>query len=690
VFISVYLRPMILAAAGGRAVHRGKHLVEIVLVMLILGLAFFLRVRRLDTTGVWADQALTLTTAMQWVNGGAMPLAANKSSAGFMNPPMIEYLFAAALLVWPDILSVALMTLVSGMVAVAATGWATYRVFGRRAALWAMALFAVNPWGVLYSQLIWNQTLVPVFASLMAACLLLYFAVEQRPLYLILSFVWAAFMTQVHPGTVVQLATMALICAIFWRKLKLWPLLVGGAIFALSYVPFLLYESGVGWADVKTALDLAGGPAPVSPAAVLLSIDLLRAQGLSRAVAGVVPFDTLAAILLALSLGYAVWAGGRALARRREDEEAARWATGLVILLLWFALPILFYLRSAHYLQIYYLIGQWPAHFILIGVCVAGLQRAAEHLVRRVGRRTMRADSTSPRAPQIAAWAVLGLPVLALIVWQAWFNLQYQDRRFQAHKGHTQIRHVRAAIQAARRLLAERPACDLVVVSEGHHLEASELSLMREFASPEREFVSPECILLADGDLAVPLPDPCAVYLDALPRSRASAWLEDGAAPLPGTEIDVLGERWRFYDLPAGDRADLVRELAPGAPLAMWANGVALMRYERGEVRPGGVLPLTLAWTVEAQPPEVVYHFGTYLLAMDNQVIAQSDGPGFDSIQWRAGDAFVTWFEIAVPEDLPPGEYRVAMALYTWPALERIDLTSGGNTAFLERLVMEE
>ena len=99
--------------------QRTKQFAQIALALLILGLALFLRVRRLDTTGVWADQALTLTTAMHWVNGGAMPLAANKSSAGVMKPPMIEYLVAAALRVWPDVLSVALMTLVSGMVAVA-------------------------------------------------------------------------------------------------------------------------------------------------------------------------------------------------------------------------------------------------------------------------------------------------------------------------------------------------------------------------------------------------------------------------------------------------------------------------------------------------------------------------------------------------------------------------------------------
>lgn len=653
-----------------------KHLAQAALALLILGLALFLRVRRLDTTGVWADQALTLTTAMHWVNGGAMPLAANKSSAGFMNPPMIEYLFAAALRVWPDVLSVALMTLASGMVAVAVTGWATYRVFGKRAAFWAALVFAVNPWGVLYSQLIWNQTMVPVFAALMFACLLLYFAAEQRPLYLILSFVWAACMTQVHPGTLIQLATMGLVCALYWRKLKLWPLLTGGAILALSYVPFLLYERGVGWIDVRAMLDLAGQPSPWSPAAVLLSVDLLRAQGLLSSAAYVAQADALAAVLLALSLAYAVVAGGRALARRRGDQDVARRAVGLVILLLWFALPILFYLRSAHYLQIYYLIGQWPAHFVLIGVCVDGLQRAAERLTRK-----------SVRA---AARAVLGLPVLALVGWQAWFNVQVQDQRFHATKGHTQIRHVRAAIQTSRQLLAQRPACDLVVVSQGHHLEASELSLLREFVSQERDSIAQDRVLLTDGNLAVPLPAPCAVYLDALPGSRVSAWLADEAAPLPGTEIDVLGQRWRFYDLPAEARAGLLAEVAPGEPLAAWANGVALVGYARGEVRPGAALPLTLAWSVEAQPPEAVYHFGTYLLTGEGQVAAQSDGPGFDSIQWRAGDGFVTWFEIAVPPDLPPGDYRVAVALYTWPGLERIDLASGGNTAFLEQIQVED
>jgi len=657
--------------------HKRKRLlIEAVLALLILGSALFLRVRRLDTTEIWADQALTLSIAMQWVSGGEVPLAANKSSVGFMNPPMIEYLFAAALRAWPDILSVAIMTLISGMVAVVVTGWATYRVFGKRAAFWAALLFAVNPWGVFYSQQIWNQTMVPVFASLMFACLLLYFATEPRPIYLILSFACAACMTQVHPGTVVQLLTMGLICAIFWRKLRVWPLVAGGAIFVLSYVPFLLYESGVGWTDVKVVRDLVGEPAPLSPAAILLSFDLLRAQGLFRAAKYVVQFDTLATVLLALSLAYTIGACVRAFARHRGGQEIAQRRTGLVILLLWFFAPILFYLRSSHYLQIYYLIGQWPAHFILIGVCVAGLQRVTERPAQSAGRKVTR------RVLQLATWVVL-LPLLALVGWQAWFNLQVQDHRFDAHEGSPQIRHVRAAIRTSRQLLAERPECDLVVVAKGHHLEASELSLLRGFVSWER-------VLLTDGNLAVPVPAPCAVYLDALPESHASAWLEAVAVPLSEDTIEVLGEHWRFHDLPEGARAQVVEGLFSQEPLAAWANGVALVRYERGPVHPGTVLRLTLVWSVETQPPEVVYHFGTYLLTLNNQLIAQSDGPGFDSIQWREGDMFVTWFDISVPPDLPPGDYQIAVALYTWPGLERIDLTTGGNTAFLEQVRVEE
>jgi hypothetical protein len=210
-------------------------------------------------------------------------------------------------------------------------------------------------------------------------------------------------------------------------------------------------------------------------------------------------------------------------------------------------------------------------------------------------------------------------------------------------------------------------------------VENSELSLLREFTSIEH-------LLLADGDLAVPLPAPCALYLDARPGSRASKWLAQMATPLPLADVGVYDETWRFYDLPAASRTDLLQAMdAVEAPVS-WTNGLALVHYTRGDLGPDTPLPLTLAWQVVDQPPAENYHFGAYLLTHDNQVVAQSDGPGFDSIQWRPGDTFITWFDIPEQSDLPAGTYRIGLAMYTWPDVVRVDLTAGDNTAFLEQI----
>ena len=652
-----------------------KHSQFIILIIfaLLFGLALFLRVRGLDTTKIGGDQSFTLNTAMRWVNGEAMPLAANKSSAGFMNPPMIEYLYAAALRLWPDILSVAALTMISGLLAITVAGWATYKVFGLRAAFWTVLIFTVNPWSVLYSQLIWNQTMAPIFSALTFACLLLYFADAQSPGYLILSFVGAACMTQVHLGTVVQLLTIGLVCVIFWRKLQVWPLIVGIAIFALLYTPFLIYEAGVDWIDLQAALEAVRQPASFSIAALLVSADLLRAQGLLDSIRYTLQLDNLAMGLLALSLAYALWMGARALRPSRREPETTRKATGICILLLWFILPILFYLRSSQYLQIYYLIGQLPAHFLLIGVGLDGGQRWLEQIARRTHRPGVR------RALKAAIWAILPLPLLLLTGWQFFFNLQFQDHRLQRNDaGPPQIRHMRSVIRLTRQFLAERPGCDMVAVSEGHRLETSKLSLLREFTVPER-------VRLTDGRLAIPAPASCTLYLDALPGSSASTWLAAVAEPLPEAKIEVRGQTWQFYILPDGAPANLTSPLSPETQVARWVNGIVLTEYTRGPVVSGSNIPLRLRWAVESTPEEV-YHIGTYLLSADNRVIAQSDGPGFDSVQLQNGDRFITWFDISAPQDLPPGDYQLAVALYTWPKLERVYLESGENTAFLEQI----
>ncbi len=626
----------------------------------VLLLALLLRLRGLDTTGLWGDQAFTLNTAMRWVNGGPLPLAANKSSVGFVNPPLIEYLYGAALFLWRDILSVSLLTLLGGLVAVAVTGAVTARLWGRRAALWAMLAFAAAPWAVFWSQLIWNQTLVPPFAALALGGLLLYLFDRPRAVYLVGSFAATAAMIQVHPGSAVQLLTIALALLLYRRRVHPAHVVAGVAVFALLFLPYLLYQIGTGWADLAAVRGVAGQEAAFSSAALRLSLDLLRAQGLYRAVPGVEAFDALAAGLFVVALGVVVWRvlfGGRGAAERGQDPLHSSPAP---LLLLWFAAPLLFYWRSGVYLQNYYLIGQWPAHFMILGIGLDTLQRAAE---RWPGRE---------RLGRVAAW-LLPLPLLALVAFQVFFSLRYQDARAAGDGPPLQVRHARALIDQSRRLLAERPECRLVGLGHGERVDNSDLALLVEFTDPTR-------VLLADGDLALPLPSPCAVYLDARPGSRASYALAAQAQPIPDAGVTVKGQRWQFYDWHEGPRGDTT-----GAP--RW-NDASLIGVFRGDPTPGQNLTFVLTWEIAARPA-TAYHFGLYLLDAANTAVAQHDGPGFDSAQWRPGDRFVTFHPLPLPPDLPTGDYRAGVALYTWPDIVRALLLDGADMATAdERIVV--
>lgn len=635
------------------------------LVLLILGIAFWLRLRLIETTYLWGDQAFTLNTAMQWVNGGEIPLAANKSSVGVMNPPMIEYVYAVALRIWPDILSAALITLLGGMVALALTAWVVSKAFGWTAGLWTLLFFAFNPWSVFYSQLIWNQTMIPVFAALTLASLLLYFAVEQKGVFLVLVFIGAACLTQVHPGAYMQIGSIGLVFLLFWRRLKFWPLLIGFVTFVLMYVPFLMYENGVGWMDAPAMMAMLQQPSTFSWAAVLVSLDLLHGQGLLKTAVFVRPIDTFMTVLFGLSLVYATVLGVRQFRQRKTDIKANRESTAILILLIWLLMPVLFYLRSSVYLQVYYLMGQWPAPFMIIGVAIAGVQHWLSHPSRREWGR----------------WLNVGLVglLLVVLVGQIGMSLSIQNNRQQQNEPgeKVQIGYMRSLIAQIEGVIAERPLCTLVVVSEGHRLENSQLALLREFTDVAD-------LILTDGDLAVPVPAPCGVYLDAKPGSLASQWLAETAVPIQ-TDAALTDETWSFYELDIATREQFVASLPVATDTETWANGIKLLEFEHGALMPGALLPVAMTWEI-TQPSNTVYHIGTYLLTADNQVVAQSDGPGFDSVQWRPGDTFITWFEIPIPPEITNDLYQLAFSFYTWPNLERIDLLAGGNTLFADTI----
>jgi hypothetical protein len=101
---------------------------------------------------------------------------------------------------------------------------------------------------------------------------------------------------------------------------------------------------------------------------------------------------------------------------------------------------------------------------------------------------------------------------------------------------------------------------------------------------------------------------------------------------------------------------------------------------DRTSARPGETLLLTLWWQALAAPNDersVLIH----LLDRNGMKVAQADGApargARPTSQWHAGDTIIDTHQIALPADLPPGEYTLAFGMYRWPSLQRLALRDG-------------
>jgi hypothetical protein len=95
---------------------------------------------------------------------------------------------------------------------------------------------------------------------------------------------------------------------------------------------------------------------------------------------------------------------------------------------------------------------------------------------------------------------------------------------------------------------------------------------------------------------------------------------------------------------------------------------------------PGHTLTLTLWWQARAASLDersILVH----LLDRGGAIVTQADGAPANgsrpTSQWRAGDTVIDSHQIALPPDLPAGEYTLAFGMYRWPSLERLALHIG-------------
>ncbi|MDI7274722.1 MAG: glycosyltransferase family 39 protein, partial [Anaerolineae bacterium] len=499
-----------------------RSLVPALLAAGLLAAAAYLRFSRLGYALMEGDQSVILGIALRFVRGGPLPLAGMKSSAGVMMPPLAEYLLALPLFVRQEVMSAVVFSAALGFLAVAACLWFTARLAGWRAGLIAALLFAVNPWAVHYSRFLWNPNYIPFFSTLLLGSLLLYFAAPgRRGLCLALSLLWLAAVIQLHPTSLVLIVAVGLILLLLWRAVSARHLALGLGLFALSFLPYLLYMKMTGFADLRAMFSALGGERAYLNVASFLHIrDVVTGNGLLESAmewkAAVWPWHALGRLEGWLLVACTLYAAAHLLVRGRQTlfrREPAALSAAFAMLLLWIIVPGLFYLRHTVYLQNYYFIYVYPAPYVLIGLVIDQVLGHAASLPRR-GRGPWR------RLAYGAASLLLVGPILGIGLWQFHVSEVRMALQDAGRLHHRQAQELDRLSAAMRRVIDAHPGCDPIVVSGGHTGETSPFGLLADLSSSQVRFVQ-------DGRGLI-LPEGCATYLD----TTSGGWLQSWAQGL--------------------------------------------------------------------------------------------------------------------------------------------------------------
>jgi hypothetical protein len=170
------------------------------------------------------------------------------------------------------------------------------------------------------------------------------------------------------------------------------------------------------------------------------------------------------------------------------------------------------------------------------------------------------------------------------------------------------------------------------------------------------------------------------------------AWL------LAGVVILCLGARGGLDVFDRWQAAHIVPSV-PGAQvqrLARFDDGLALVGYDlpRPTGQPGKLVPLTFYLYVtqpQTQPVSVFVH----LYGPGGQVLAQADQVDpllfYPTTRWPLGQPQIDELSLALPADLPPGQYTLAMGLWNRATGERSHvLNAAGAPGDQDKLILTD
>lgn len=337
------------------------------LFLLIVTLGLFLRLYHISSMEFKGDEAFNSFKAITLAREGVIPLTSGVSSTGINEPPLFMYFLAVPFLLTSNPLVAAAYIALWNVLGIALCFLFTRINFGVRAGFIAAALYAVNPWQVLFSRKIWTQSLLAPFALLFLLLLCLSL-LHKKPRFLSLAGLALGILLQLHMSAAFALPVAVFLVWISRREVKAAHLAAAVLLMVLTFVPYLIFQAQHHFGDVRTALSINQGKGSFHGDAVPMLLRMMTTQGFEYSLGASFQefaeravrlrlIDIVSASLLAF--GFAVGI----LRRKREYLWVMSWLIGGLIYLSLLKTPLF----------IHYFLALLPISFVLIGAALAWL-----------------------------------------------------------------------------------------------------------------------------------------------------------------------------------------------------------------------------------------------------------------------------------------------------------------------------
>jgi len=627
---------------------------EITVLLGILLLAAYLRLSAPGVVEFKRDEANLSQLALDLARGRSFPLLGISSSVGVPNPPISVYIFSVPYLLTSNPIFATQFVGVLNVLAVFLTYLLARRYYGASAALLAALLYAVSPWGIIYSRKIWAQDLLPPFvlATLLAG--LIGFVEGKR---------WAQWLCLPLLSITAQIHYSALLLVVpvvylVWIGRPRWT-----RAFFLSFFPaFLLlipFILGVLGADLPTLDELRSLNASSGDVRALGLTDLmLRYAALTiggteiHSLAGPQAFEEyLASVpdayplfgLLAWAVLFAVfWLSIRAWKMRDSRRQVD------ALLLIWLLVPIVVFSVTWTDLYPHYLILIMPAAYIVFAVGTVDLWKALR--MRESLRRVILG---------LAGMTLTAVLILQIMLWLSLVN--FLERTNTPEGFGTPLRFL---LPVRETILAGQPS-QVLARLDGQFVGTDHDATVWNFLLydiPSVRFLDENTTVYPSGP---------AVFL-----SR-----ECELEPSPGTQqFSLRSIQEGCYQVTDDVPVNFTMAGYTIIPSeSIFSNGVRLIGYQwLSDEQPC----LELVWSIK-MPTTEDYMFSVHFVNAAGQEVLNADGLSWRGIYWQPGDTVIRRFCLSSDQAVQQAEIvslNVGMYTFDGTNFHNVDLLDPSGT----------